>query len=301
MSTKPIILVFGATGAQGGSVVNYLLEDGKFQIRAVSRNVNSENAQALVKRGVEVVAGDFSSGIPDSAFSGVTGVFLNINFWDPSSMHKEYEQSVPIVDAALKAGVTHFVYSSLANSEAESNGKFKVAHFTTKAKVEAYIKGKSFKYTAFPAPAFYFQNYRGFFPAKADSDGNLSVTMPLSTKPIDGIDITQFGGVVTAIFNYPEKYNGKFIAVAGETISPQACIDAISERIGKPIKLNLIPLETFATFPFPGAEELAEMFGWFNEYGYYGKHSDVEEGKRIDPTLRNFKEFLVHSNFKYDL
>jgi uncharacterized protein YbjT (DUF2867 family) len=54
----PILTVIGATGAQGGSVVNQALKDGKYKVRAITRNVNSDKAKALASRGVEVVAAD---------------------------------------------------------------------------------------------------------------------------------------------------------------------------------------------------------------------------------------------------
>lgn len=45
--TKPTLLIFGATGAQGGSVVDYLLTTNKYNLRAVSRNTQSEKALEL--------------------------------------------------------------------------------------------------------------------------------------------------------------------------------------------------------------------------------------------------------------
>jgi len=56
---KPIILVSGATGQQGGAVLRYLLKDGGFRVRALTRDTKSQKAEALVRQGVEVVAGDF--------------------------------------------------------------------------------------------------------------------------------------------------------------------------------------------------------------------------------------------------
>ena len=64
MSTnKKLILVIGATGAQGIAVVDALLapaKDGKqspFAIRALSRDPESKRAKELTAKGVEVVKG----------------------------------------------------------------------------------------------------------------------------------------------------------------------------------------------------------------------------------------------------
>jgi len=45
MSSKQIITVFGATGVVGGSVAKYLLDDGQFAVRAVTRSATSDNAK----------------------------------------------------------------------------------------------------------------------------------------------------------------------------------------------------------------------------------------------------------------
>ena len=55
-----ILTVVGATGAQGGSVVNSALKSGTYKVRAITRNVNSEKAKALAARGVEIVAADIN-------------------------------------------------------------------------------------------------------------------------------------------------------------------------------------------------------------------------------------------------
>jgi uncharacterized protein YbjT (DUF2867 family) len=57
---SPILTVVGATGVQGGSVVQSVLKSGKYKVRAVTRNTDSEKAKALASQGVEVVTADLN-------------------------------------------------------------------------------------------------------------------------------------------------------------------------------------------------------------------------------------------------
>lgn len=58
MSSK-LITVFGATGNQGGSVIQAILADSElskeFKIRGITRDTTKKSAQDLAKKGVEVV------------------------------------------------------------------------------------------------------------------------------------------------------------------------------------------------------------------------------------------------------
>lgn len=62
---KKLILVFGATGAQGIPVIDALLApnaDGQpspYSIRALTRDVNSKRALVLKDKGVELVQGQY--------------------------------------------------------------------------------------------------------------------------------------------------------------------------------------------------------------------------------------------------
>lgn len=55
-----LLTVFGATGAQGGSVIRAVLADDilskEYKIRGITRDVSKPAAQALAQKGVEVVA-----------------------------------------------------------------------------------------------------------------------------------------------------------------------------------------------------------------------------------------------------
>lgn len=53
-----IIAVLGATGIQGGSVVQQLRKNPVWKIRAVTRNPQGSAAQGLAAKDIEVVRGD---------------------------------------------------------------------------------------------------------------------------------------------------------------------------------------------------------------------------------------------------
>lgn len=67
MASKKIITVFGATGKQGGSIVEKFISDPKLKdewaVRGVTRDVSKDSAKALASRGVEVVSVSTSRGL----------------------------------------------------------------------------------------------------------------------------------------------------------------------------------------------------------------------------------------------
>ena len=70
-----VLVVFGATGQQGGSIINFVLNDAElskeFQIRAVTRNISAPAAKTLQTRAVEVVSADLDN--LDSVVTAVGG------------------------------------------------------------------------------------------------------------------------------------------------------------------------------------------------------------------------------------
>ena len=92
MSSKKIIAVVGATGAQGGGLVRAILNDpsGGFTARAITRDVKSDKARALAALGAEVVPGDVDDEASlHRAFSGAHGAYCVTFFWAHFSPEKE--------------------------------------------------------------------------------------------------------------------------------------------------------------------------------------------------------------------
>jgi len=223
--SKPIITVLGATGAQGGSTVQYLLKDGKYHIRALTRNPTSEKSEQLKKLGVEIVKGDAKNRDElVNAFKGAYGVFAVTSFWDPEivggDVTLELKQGKLIVDVAEEQGVKHFIWSSLTDVEKISGGKIHVPHFTQKNQIEQYARSKKNLPSSFIYAAFYMQNIGSFFQPTKNAEGDLVFNLPIDkVRPLAMIDITDLGGVVTYMFNHRDEYLGKIVNAAGEYIT----------------------------------------------------------------------------------
>lgn len=112
-NNKQILTVFGATGLQGSSVLNSVLESSflssKYSIRAVTRDVNKESSKALAARGCEVVQADVENlDQVKKAVRGAFGVFALTNYWDDlsdTSKEKETRQGKNLIDASKAEGV----------------------------------------------------------------------------------------------------------------------------------------------------------------------------------------------------
>src|SRR5882724_1028434 len=139
-NNEKLIAVIGATGQQGGGVLRALQSSGQFKVRALTRN--PDNHRELAE---EVLEADLDK--PETlkaAFEGAHGVFMMTNFWAYGGAD-ELKQATAAIGAAKDAGVKHFIWSTLPDVEAISGGKFKVPHFTGKAKINRVVKDGGFE------------------------------------------------------------------------------------------------------------------------------------------------------------
>ncbi len=267
---QKIIAVIGATGSQGKGVVNALLKDGTFKVRAITRNPDSYTGKAQ-----EAVKADLTD--PASlreAFKNVYGVFVVTNFWEGAD---EYAQGKMAIEAAKEAGVNHFIWSTLPDVEKISNGKFDVPHFTGKAKVDELVKNAGFENYTFVQPPFYFQNLSGQMGAQTQQDGSIGWTLPIdpNVKAIHMSDINDLGKVVTGAFLHPEKVgNGAYLSLATEYNSFNDILESFKAN-GIEYSFNQVPVEVFSSF-FEGAGEIAQMLAYFEAHSYMGPNSESQ-------------------------
>ena len=296
MTDEKLILVIGATGAQGGGVARHLLDSGRFTVRCLTRNPSSEKAIALQEAGAEVVKGDLAElESLKTAMKGCFGVFGVTNFWE--HFDKEYEQGKNLVDAVAASNIQHFVFSTLPNAKKISHGKLEVPHFDIKGRLEEYARGLGLHVT-FVHLAFYFENFLSYFPPQKQEDGTFTFGFPQGDTPLAGVAIEDLGGVVTAIFDKPDDFKDKTVGVVGEDLSPKEYAEIMTRVLGKTVIYNYIPREIFAKFDFPGAEDLANMFE-FNRLYIPNRKVDVEESHELYPKIQSFESWLTTNKEKF--
>jgi uncharacterized protein YbjT (DUF2867 family) len=97
------VLVTGATGNQGGAVVdNLLASDADFDVRGLTRDASGDRAQELADEGVTMVEGDLNE--PDSFRPHVAdadAVFAVTNFWT-QGYDAQVQQGKNLADVAAE-------------------------------------------------------------------------------------------------------------------------------------------------------------------------------------------------------
>jgi uncharacterized protein YbjT (DUF2867 family) len=204
-----------------------------------------------------------------AAFEGAHGVFLVTNFWEEGA--DELKQATAAVHAAKDAGVDHFIWSTLPDAEAISGGKFHVPHFTDKARVDRIVKEAASPHQTFVIAPFFYQNLVGALAPQKQEGGTLGWALPIdpAVRAIHMGDITQLGDIVAGAFEHPDEVgNGEYLPLVGDFMSFNEIIDTLN-RQGHKLSFTPVPKDVFGTF-FPGAAELAEMFGYFQAHTYLG-------------------------------
>jgi uncharacterized protein YbjT (DUF2867 family) len=286
------ILVFGATGGQGGSVARHLLARGRFAVRAFTRNANSPAAEELRILGVEVVEGNLDDRASiRAALEGVYGVFGVTNFWEHFAAEAEHGRN--LVNAVAGSDVEHLVLSTLPPIEKETNGALKSPHFDIKAEHEEYAKSLGIPATFVHVP-FYYENFLAFFPPRPTGDGSFQFGFPQGDTPLAAISVADVGLAVARIFEEPEQYLGKVVKLAGDELPASGYAAVMSEHTGAKISYTHVPREVFAALGFPGAEDLADMFEYYRAH-IPSRKQDVEHWRAITPELQSFDTWMAQN------
>ncbi|MBZ9743295.1 MULTISPECIES: SDR family oxidoreductase [unclassified Mesorhizobium] len=140
------LLVTGASGQLGRSVINHLLDT--FEIpaaRIIATTRTPANLADLSARGVTVRQADFDDRASLAKAFAEADRALIISTNELAIQGKRREQQLAAVAAAREAGVGHLLYTSLPNTEPGSAVLFAPDHYDT----EQAIKASGIPYTIF--------------------------------------------------------------------------------------------------------------------------------------------------------
>jgi uncharacterized protein YbjT (DUF2867 family) len=293
MSTLRKILVTGATGKQGGAVLDALVSrpnGSPFHIYALTRDKQSKSAQSLTRKpNVSIIQGDLDD-CPAilKQIEEPWGVF-SVQLPLPNATVEE-RRGKALVDAAAAAGVKHFVYTSADRGGLERSNEdpTNIAHFASKFNIEKHLqetartRAPEMAWTIIRPVAFY-ENLTPDFLGKAFS----TMWKQVGEKKVQYVSVTDVGKVATLAFEDPKKYRGQAISLAGDALTQAEAAVIFKKQTGKDMP---------ETFGFVGSaikvvlrEQLGDMFVWFKAKGFGANLSAL---RKEFPFLMDFKTWL---------
>ena len=242
------ITVIGATGQQGGAVIDALLKH-RIPIRAVTRNPNGDKARALVQRGVEVVRAyleDVDS--VRAAFDGAAAAFVMTTHDGLDGAKREVAHGQVIAAAAADAGLPFLVYSSVGGAERGSG----VPHFESKHQIEKVLLDTL--PVTFVRPTFFMETLR----LMIRRDGaQITVAMPLAGDvAIQMISVRDIGRAAAALLLMRDPAVAP-VEIAGDELTGEQVAERIAHRLGSTTSYVQLPLDVLGD-----DEDLKMMFGW---------------------------------------
>jgi uncharacterized protein YbjT (DUF2867 family) len=267
------VLITGATGRQGGAVIRYLRPTG-WKLRALTRNATNAAAQDLARKGIEVVQGDLEDPASlERAARGVYGIYSVQDFWSVGAK-REVLQGKNLADAAAKARVGHFVYSSVGGAERKSG----IDHWESKWEVEKHIRQLGLPATIL-RPVAFMENYYIDQVEIGILKGKL-IDPIRGDKQYQTIAADDIGAFAALAFERPQEFIGLELEIAGSELTNLEAAQVFSRVLDKPVKFKKLPMPLVRLFL---GREFYQMFRWFNEAGF---KADIPGLRRRYPEVR---------------
>ncbi|TMR12891.1 NmrA/HSCARG family protein [Nonomuraea turkmeniaca] len=268
------VVVVGATGNQGGAVVDLLLERGH-EVVAYVRSGESPTAKALLTQGARLAIGDLAD--PDAlqrACTGADAVFgLSVPFGE-GGKDAEVAQGRLLVDTAARLDV-HLVYSSLRG--ADRLVATNIDHADSKQLIEAYLRERPVRATVL-GPVYFMENALNLGFSRL-GDGMLA--NPLTPgKPLDQVSVLDIAGMAVHAIENPDELVGERIDIASDRVTGQEAARILSEVLGREIPYQQMPLDMVRQW---AGEEVATMFESFENNTDF---LDIEKLHARYPTVR---------------
>jgi uncharacterized protein YbjT (DUF2867 family) len=245
-----------------------------WRLRALTRNPKSYAARQLAEKGVELAEGDMDDPASlERAARGVYGIYSVQDFWTVGA-RREVQQGKNLADVAKKAGVEHFVYSSVGGAERNTG----ITHWETKWVVEKHVRSLNLPVTVL-RPASFMETYHITEVEIGLLKGKLADPIR-GDKPYQTIATDDIGAFAALAFERPKDFIGLDLEIAGSELTNIDAAKVFSRVLNRPVKFQKLPLPIVRLVL---GKEFYEMFHWFNSKGY---QANIPELRRRYPEVR---------------
>ena len=217
---------------------------------------------------------------PESLARAVDGAYGVFSVQTPADHGAavEIRQGINLADAAKRARVSHFVYSSVASADRNTG----VPHFDSKARIEDHIRGTGLRYTVF-RPVFFMENLLGM--REQIDHGTLALPLRPETR-LQMIAVDDIGAFVALAFERSGYWQGRSLDIAGDEVSMADLAASLSRVGGHDVRYEQVPWDEFEK---TAGREMTVMFRWFEDVGY---HVDVPAVRREYPNMSTLERWL---------
>ena len=256
------ILVVGATGMQGGAVVRSLLKKGA-TVRGVTRRPESARGVALEDAGVALVSASMSD--EDALAEGMTGVDGVFALTTPfeGGPDDEVVQGRALINAASRAGVSHFVFSSVGSAD-QATG---IPHFDSKHEVEKMLQSSGLTHTIL-RPVYFMENILSKATIQRLGEGRFALPMS-PDRILQQVCAPDYGEVTAEVLLNADRFAGRAIDVASDELTGEQEASALGSVLGHEVAYEQLPVDALGA---PGSD-MRSMFEWFESTGY---HANIE-------------------------
>ena len=280
-NTDQTVLVTGATGRQGGAVLRHMLTKG-WKLRALTRHRDGYAAQKLTDLGVELEQGDLEDPATlERAVRRAYGIFSVQDFWAVGA-RREVQRGKNLAEAAKKAGVEHFVYSSVGGAERNSG----IDHWESKWEIEKHIRKLGLPATVL-RPAAFMENYYIDQVEIGILKGKLMDPIG-GDKPYQTIATEDIGAFAALAFGRPKEFIGLELEIAGSELTNPETAETFSRVLGRPVRFQQLPMPLIRVVL---GKEFYQMFRWFNEEGFRANIKELR-GRYPELRLQTLEEWL---------
>ncbi|KAJ9272187.1 hypothetical protein DTO212C5_1692 [Paecilomyces variotii] len=289
------VLITGATGKQGGSVIkNLVARNAPFEILALTRNSASASSQRLAKLSSKIILIEGNLDNPAEIFqsarllttSRIWGVFSVLVAIGNTS--NEEQQGKGLIDESLRQGVEFFIYSSVdrGGEEASFNNPTNVPHFIHKHNIEHHLVDRAddsnMDWTILRPTAFFDNLVPGFYGKAFATSWQVS----LKDKPLQLVATSDIGYFAADAFLKPEEYKGKGVSLAGDELTYDEMAHIFQEKTGQPVPTTF---RFLCSIFLASMKDFGYMFKWFHDEGY---KANIPKLRETYPELKDFGSWL---------